>query len=76
MSEVIKIVNKSNLPNRMPEDRRFRLLDFVKSSEELIISEKARKNLVKEVSQMAIKVTIEVIAINPFMRKEDPDIMN
>ena len=76
MSEVIKIVNKSNLPNRMPEDRRFRLLDFVKSSEELIISEKARKNLVKEVSQMAIKVRIEVIAINPFMRKEDPDIMS
>jgi hypothetical protein len=38
------------------EDRRIRLMEFIQNSEELLISRKARENLVSNVSNMGIKV--------------------
>ena len=56
IEEQIRIANC----NAVLEDRRIRLLEFIRTSQELVISKRARENLIVTVSNMEIKVVQQI----------------
>ena len=60
--------------NSVLEDRRLRLMEFIKTSEELEISNRARENLMVNVSNMEIRFVKQTTCKIKLKFKEDVDI--